>query len=79
MNEIINLHETQSWPMQGDTHVVNCICVLCRYLQGGADSGFRTVKSDEYLPRLLHFHGDKRGVTVVEVSGMSYTGRYSRT
>ncbi|XP_033745502.1 gelsolin-like protein 2 [Pecten maximus] len=38
-----------------------------RYLKGGADSGFRTVKSEEYSPRLLHFHGDRRGVTVKEI------------
>ncbi|KAL5509687.1 hypothetical protein EMCRGX_G005093 [Ephydatia muelleri] len=35
-------------------------------LEGGADSGFRHVKPTEYKPRLLHFHGDKHGVKVVE-------------
>ena len=41
---------------------------LGRYLHGGADSGFRSVKPEEYTPRLFHFHGDKNGVTVKEVS-----------
>ncbi|XP_060079411.1 gelsolin-like protein 2 [Ylistrum balloti] len=41
--------------------------VSITYLKGGADSGFRTVKADEYTPRLLHFHGDRRGVTVKEI------------
>ncbi|XP_069101606.1 gelsolin-like protein 2, partial [Argopecten irradians] len=41
--------------------------VTITYLQGGAESGFRTVKSEEYTPRLLHFHGDRRGVTVKEI------------
>ncbi|XP_021344497.1 gelsolin-like protein 1, partial [Mizuhopecten yessoensis] len=41
--------------------------VAITYLKGGADSGFRTVKSEEYTPRLLHFHGDRRGVTVKEI------------
>ncbi|KAK7496122.1 hypothetical protein BaRGS_00012532, partial [Batillaria attramentaria] len=36
-------------------------------LEGGADSGFRTVKPEEYIPRLLHFHGDRHGVQVKEV------------
>lgn len=36
-------------------------------LEGGADSGFRTVKPEEYKPRLLHFHGDRHGVKVTEV------------
>lgn len=36
-------------------------------LEGGADSGFRTVKPEEYKPRLLHFHGDRYGVKVMEV------------
>ncbi|XP_045165165.2 gelsolin-like protein 2 [Mercenaria mercenaria] len=36
-------------------------------LKGGADSGFRHVKPQEYMPRLLHFHGDRQGVVVKEV------------
>eukprot|EP00731_Ephydatia_muelleri_P013622 Em0007g932a len=35
-------------------------------LEGGAETGFRHVKPQEYKPRLLHFHGDKSGVKVVE-------------
>lgn len=38
------------------------------YLHGGADSGFRAVKPEEYTPRLFHFHGDKFEVTVKEVA-----------
>ncbi|CAC5396432.1 GSN [Mytilus coruscus] len=38
------------------------------YLHGGAESGFNHVKEDEYKPRLFHFHGDKYGVAVKEVS-----------
>ncbi|XP_076447809.1 gelsolin-like protein 2 [Babylonia areolata] len=36
-------------------------------LEGGAESGFRTVKPEEYQPRLLHFHGDRYGVKVKQV------------
>ncbi|XP_012939160.1 gelsolin-like protein 2 [Aplysia californica] len=36
-------------------------------LEGGAESGFRQVKPEEYVPRLLHFHGDRSGVTVKQV------------
>jgi len=36
-------------------------------MKGGADSGFRHVKPEEYKPRLLHFHGDRKGVTVQEI------------
>lgn len=38
-----------------------------RYMHGGAESGFRRVKPEQYKPRLFHFHGDKRGVMVKEV------------
>lgn len=37
-------------------------------MKGGANSGFRQVKAEEYKPRLLHFHGDRKGVTVIEVA-----------
>ncbi|XP_048740738.1 gelsolin-like protein 2 [Ostrea edulis] len=40
------------------------------YLHGGAESGFRQVKPEQYIPRLFHFHGDKRGVTVKEIPRM---------
>ncbi|XP_045164893.2 gelsolin-like protein 2 [Mercenaria mercenaria] len=36
-------------------------------LKGGAESGFRHMKPQEYKPRLLHFHGDRQGVVVKEV------------
>ncbi|XP_064604250.1 gelsolin-like protein 2 [Liolophura sinensis] len=36
-------------------------------LEGGAESGFNKVKPEEYKPRLLHFKGDRRNVTVKEV------------
>lgn len=36
-------------------------------MDGGADSGFNHVKPTEYTPRLLHFHGDKKHVSVNEV------------
>lgn len=35
-------------------------------LEGGADTGFKHVEPTEYQPRLLHFHGDKKGVVVKE-------------
>ena len=38
------------------------------YIHGGADSGFRQVKPEEYKPRLFHFHGDRRQVTVKEIA-----------
>ncbi|KAL8589376.1 hypothetical protein ACOMHN_021528 [Nucella lapillus] len=36
-------------------------------LEGGADSGFRSVEPEKYVPRLLHFHGDRYGVKVKEI------------
>ncbi|XP_069141092.1 gelsolin-like protein 2 [Argopecten irradians] len=36
-------------------------------MEGGADTGFRHVKPEEYRPRLLHFSGCRRNVEVVEV------------
>lgn len=36
-------------------------------MQGGADTGFRHVTPEEYVPRLLHFSGTKKTVTVKEV------------
>lgn len=38
------------------------------YWEGGADSGFRRVKPENYTPRLLHFHGDKHRTQVTEKS-----------
>jgi gelsolin len=40
---------------------------IIEIMEGGADTGFRHVKPTEYKPRLLHFHGDKKRVTVKEV------------
>lgn len=37
-------------------------------MKGGAESGFTHVKPEEYRPRLLHFHGDKKGVKVTEIA-----------
>ncbi|KAH3779355.1 gelsolin-like protein 2 [Dreissena polymorpha] len=36
-------------------------------LRGGAESGFRKVTSRQYVPRLLHFHGDRNHVEIAEV------------
>ncbi|KAK2187184.1 hypothetical protein NP493_176g01064 [Ridgeia piscesae] len=36
-------------------------------MEGGADTGFRHVAPEEYAPRLLHFSGQKRHITVKEV------------
>ncbi|KAH3820896.1 gelsolin-like protein 1 [Dreissena polymorpha] len=36
-------------------------------MKGGADSGFRHVKPEEYTPRLLHFHGNRKEVVVKEI------------
>jgi len=36
-------------------------------MEGGAESGFRHVKPEEYTHRLLHFCGDKKNVVVKEV------------
>lgn len=41
--------------------------IFCRILKGGAESGFRHVKPQEYTPRLLHFHGDRKGIVVKEI------------
>ncbi|XP_045164503.1 gelsolin-like protein 2 [Mercenaria mercenaria] len=37
-------------------------------MKGGADSGFRKVKPEEYTPRLLHFSGTRKHVEVREVA-----------
>ncbi|ESO95278.1 hypothetical protein LOTGIDRAFT_214936 [Lottia gigantea] len=37
-------------------------------LEGGAETGFRHVKPEEYKSRLFHFHGDRKGVDVKEIS-----------
>lgn len=44
------------------------ILIRFRVLKGGADTGFRHVKPEEYTPRLLHFSGTRRHVEVREVS-----------
>jgi len=36
-------------------------------LNGGADSGFRHVTPEKYVPRLLHIHGDRKQVVVKEI------------
>ncbi|XP_067684710.1 gelsolin-like protein 2 [Haliotis asinina] len=36
-------------------------------MRGGAETGFRHVKPEEYTPRLLHFSGTRRNVEVREV------------
>jgi gelsolin len=36
-------------------------------LEGGCETGFKHVKPEEYKPRMLHFHGDRKGVSVREV------------
>ena len=41
--------------------------LLCCILLISAETGFRHVKPEEYRPRLLHFHGVKKNVTVKEV------------
>ena len=37
------------------------------FLYFSAETGFRHVKPEEYTPRLLHFHGVKKNITVKEV------------
>lgn len=37
-------------------------------LDGGCESGFKHVKPEQYQPRLLHFHGDRKGVHVQQVA-----------
>lgn len=37
------------------------------YLEGGIESGFRTVKAEEYVPRLLHVRKTKRSVRAFQV------------
>lgn len=38
------------------------------YLKGGADSGFRQVTPEEYKTRLFHFHGDRKGVEIIQIA-----------
>lgn len=37
-------------------------------MQGGAESGFRHVKPEEYIPRLFHISGTKKNIMVKQVS-----------
>lgn len=39
-----------------------------RTMEGGAKSGFRHVEPEQYQPRLLRFNGQRRTVTIREVS-----------
>ena len=48
--------------------LVNKERCLFRVMKGGADTGFRHVKPEEYTPRLLHFSGTRKQVEVREVS-----------
>ena len=49
------------------------ICKLIfRILKGGADTGFRHVKPEEYTPRLFHFCGTRKHVEVREVCMSSH-------
>ena len=61
-----------------------CLCVCLslshilplfadRYLEGGAETGFRHVEPVEYKPRLLQFNGKGRHVTVKEVCRLRLT------
>ena len=45
-------------------------------MKGGADTGFRHVKPEEYQPRLLHFCGTRKNVVVKEVRGCLSTDLY---
>lgn len=36
-------------------------------MKGGADSGFRQVRPEEYKTRLFHFHGDRKGVEITQI------------
>ena len=56
-------------PIMATCHIIrtNCSRPFSRTMSGGAESGFRHVKPEEYRPRLLHFHGDKKGVKVTEI------------
>ncbi|XP_050414649.1 gelsolin-like protein 2 isoform X2 [Patella vulgata] len=36
-------------------------------MEGGAKTGFRHVEPEEYRPRLLHFSGQKRNITIREI------------
>ena len=59
----------------GACSVCICMCVgmcMCTLLITPvflfrAETGFRHVKPEEYTPRLLHFHGVKKNITVKEV------------
>ena len=42
-------------------------CRILVFLFISAETGFRHVKPEEYTPRLLHFHGVKKNITVKEV------------
>ena len=45
------------------------ICILIHFsiMNGGAKTGFHHVEPDKYQPRLLHFFGERKNITVQEV------------
>jgi len=47
--------------------------LVCRLLEGGADTGFHHVEPESYTPRLLHFSGAGTNVVVRQVCPINYT------
>ncbi len=41
--------------------------LLMAFADFSADTGFKHVEPAQYEPRLLHFHGDRKSVTLKEV------------
>jgi len=59
----------------GNGCLINAVCmydwwsVLCsvRLLEGGAESGFRQTKPEEYQSRLFHFCGTGKNIVMTQV------------
>jgi len=41
-------------------------------MKGGADSGFRRVEPEQYVPRLLHFKKEGNKITMTEVCHLTF-------
>jgi hypothetical protein len=47
--------------------------IYCRYMKGGADTGFRRVVPEEYVPRLFEVKKEGRKIFSKEVCNIHYS------
>lgn len=68
LDTLLNDKPIQHRQVQGhESDLFKSYFKVMEYLEGGAETGFRQVKPQEYKPRLMHFHGDRSRVQVKQV------------